>query len=878
MTRRHEDERRRAEATMDSQRWKRLQTLFFDVLDVEEDERSALIETATEHDENDFRRDLLAMLRAHEESLPLRIEERLFAARPDDDDPLVGTRLGAYAVGPEVGRGGMGTVYRAERIDEYHQDVAIKVLTAGLLGHELAERFRRERQILAQLTHPNIARLLDGGMTDDGRPYLVMPYVDGRPITTYCDDADLTLPQRLDLFRTVCSAVHHAHRNLIVHRDLKPSNILVTDQGDVMLLDFGIAKLLDTESGHLGDATRSELRWMTPEHAAPEQVLDQPITTATDTWALGVLLYELTTGVQPFSRPDGSRLDLELAICRQDPVPPSQVARRRDLAGDLDTIVLHALHKDPDRRYSSAEQLADDIQRHLVGEPVRVRPATFRYRANRFLRRNRWQVAAASVLVVVLVAFAVTATLQSRALQRERDSARLERDTAEQVTDVLVDLFETTKPSRLPGGRAMTVDELLRQHTDRVVAGLDGQAPVQSKMRHILGSVHRSYSRFETSGRLLHDALRQQVALAGWTDPRTLAIYHDVAIHEADFGERAQGLRMLRHSLALHRETLGDDHARIPSSLEALATRLPPASAERATLLDQALERRRRLEPVPGVGMAETLNHLGLARLDELRLEEALALFDEAHGLIVGLLGESHPFTLTVLSNRSVTLTSLNRFDEAIRVERQLVERYRTVFGSTSAEVANALNNLGTTLAAGRHWSDAEAALGESLALARSLVGPDHPSLDNTSRNLAWVVEFQGRLDDARDLLLPLIDDRRTVSPRDATLTETQLAGLRMRTGDAAGAIDALETIIERLRASTPAPDLGLLALPQRLLGVAYLTDGRFADGERAFRQVAEQQRDAYPPSHPLSARRSNRRRRASAEGGRAARDRAPES
>ncbi|MCG8457480.1 MAG: serine/threonine protein kinase, partial [Holophagales bacterium] len=343
-------------------RWKRLRELFLELLEEEPAEREGFLERRAAGDPG-LRRDLAAMLRAHGDDSKLRVEKRLLAVQRSAERGLEGKRIGAYEVGREVGRGGMGTVYLAERVDEYRQRVALKVMTPGPRHPELEGRFRRERQILARLTHPNIAPILDGGITDDGRPYLVMPFLEGLPITLHCETRELDLRARLELFSTVCEAVHHAHRNLIVHRDLKPSNILVSRDGEVMLLDFGIAKLLEPETDpgspgapQIAGGTRSELRLMTPEHAAPEQVLDQPITTATDTWALGILLHELLTGRKPFSRAGSTRLELEVAICEEEPLPPSAAIRQgragdgkrdpwreraRRVAGDLDTIVLH---------------------------------------------------------------------------------------------------------------------------------------------------------------------------------------------------------------------------------------------------------------------------------------------------------------------------------------------------------------------------------------------------------------------------------------------------------------------------------------------------------------------------------------------------------
>ncbi|MET0659550.1 MAG: serine/threonine-protein kinase, partial [Steroidobacteraceae bacterium] len=333
----------------------------------------------------------------------------------DDSIPLgsmdsQSERFGSYRILRSLGQGGMGEVFLAERADDqYRQQVAIKLVRRGLVSKAVQSRLRLERQILATLDHPNIARLLDGGTTADGVPYIIMEYVDGEPIDAYCDRMALPIAERLRLFKTVCAAVHRAHQNLIVHRDLKPSNILVTKTGEPKLLDFGIAKLLDErERMHTIAVTQLDVRVMTPDHASPEQVMGQAITTASDIYVLGVLLYELLTGCKPFVM-TGSRLaELEHAICETDPIPPSSaiasLARtrpseaesiakfrstsatklRRELAGDLDNIVLMAMRKEPELRYSSAERLAADVNRYLEELPVMARPAAWTYRAAKF--------------------------------------------------------------------------------------------------------------------------------------------------------------------------------------------------------------------------------------------------------------------------------------------------------------------------------------------------------------------------------------------------------------------------------------------------------------------------------------------------------------
>ena len=326
----------------------------------------------------------------------------------------IGTRIGAYRILREIGHGGMGTVYLAERDDEhYRQQVAIKLINPGLHSETIRRRFRNEMQILADLNHPNIARLFDAGETSDGVPYLVMEYVEGVPINRYCNEHDLSTEQRLQLFCTVCNAVQYAHQHLVIHRDIKPGNILVTSEGLPKLVDFGIAKLLDRG---VPDATATAMQFMTPEYASPEQIYGLSVTTATDVYSLGVVLYELLSGRMPYRLNSRVPHEVAKAICDEEP---------ERLQGDLDNIVRMAMRKEPQRRYATAEQFAEDIQRHLNGLPVRARQDTFTYRAGKFIRRRKLAVAAAALIVITLLVGIIATTWQARVARAER--ARAER-------------------------------------------------------------------------------------------------------------------------------------------------------------------------------------------------------------------------------------------------------------------------------------------------------------------------------------------------------------------------------------------------------------------------------------------------------------------
>jgi serine/threonine protein kinase len=447
------------------ERWAQIRQIFDGALERSEVDRAAYLRVVCARDD-ELRREVESLLASYDSSGTFLekpaasisgMTQTLISSGIEIQDYPAGHRVGPYELQKCIGRGGMGSVWLATRFDnDFKKQVAIKLVKRGMDTHEILRRFRLERQVLAGLTHANIAALIDGGSTPDGLPYLVMEYVQGIRIDRYCEDHKSTITERLKLFRDVCAAVQYAHGNLVVHRDLKAGNILVTAEGVPKLLDFGIAKLIRTEFDTLAAAeTRPELRPMTLDYASPEQVRGEPITTATDVYSLGVLLYKLLTGKSPYGPAARSDSALRKAICEQEPLKPSAVvltdekavipdatqkidltheetrdkARRRlkkKLAGDLDMIVLMALRKEPLRRYASVEQFSEDIRRYLEGRPVIARSDTFGYRSARFLRRNAVAVAAASVAAVTLLG-ATVFELQSAARSAQNESAAEER-------------------------------------------------------------------------------------------------------------------------------------------------------------------------------------------------------------------------------------------------------------------------------------------------------------------------------------------------------------------------------------------------------------------------------------------------------------------
>ncbi|HEX7070852.1 MAG TPA: serine/threonine-protein kinase, partial [Rhodothermales bacterium] len=482
---------------MHSQQWARVKAILESALATPEEIRIALVEEACKDDE-EVLRDVLGLLAAHKRAETTDAFSGPFTRYEPPEVALPDRLVGPYRLIRLIGRGGMGSVYLADRADdEFQRQVALKVLRRGVDTEDVLARFMHERQILARLNHPNIATLYDGGAREDGRPYFAMEYVRGEPIVEHCDGRKMSVRQRLDLFRVVCQAVHYAHANLVVHRDLKPSNIFVTDDGTVKLLDFGIARLLRSDDDEATELrTRPGARWLTPDYAAPEQIRGEPVTTATDVYQLGVLLYELLTGTRPFGvDKDGTGLEArERGPARLTAVVTEETARhrsvelprlRRQLAGDLETIVSQALQADPSRRYPSAEALAEDVRRHLVGLPLVARSDTMLYRITRFVKRHRSVSVAAALTVLAIVAGTVATAWQARVASIERDNARAEAAKAEQVNDFLQSMLSAASPTR--SGRDVRVVEVLDAAVARVGDELADQPELEAAVRRTLG-------------------------------------------------------------------------------------------------------------------------------------------------------------------------------------------------------------------------------------------------------------------------------------------------------------------------------------------------------------------------------------------------------
>lgn len=793
----------------------RLDALFDQALDLEGDARAAFLVDVGAHDP--------ALRAGLEELLALTADDtaaldpdalaggalwRAVATATIDDAPPgappvgldAGREVGAWRVQGELGRGGMGAVYLATRIHGgFEQRGALKLIRAGIGTDDFLRRFAQERQILARFDHPNIARLLDGGCDEAGRPYLVMECVEGEAIDRHCDAAALDVAGRIALFLAVARAVAYAHRHLVVHRDLKPSNIIVTADGEVKLLDFGIAKVLASTEGEAADATRTAARLYTPEYATPEQVRGEPATTAADVYQLGLLLYELLCGRRAQRAGDGSLAALENAVCTREPVRPSLLAAdaepatlaargttaralRRALAGDLDTIVLKALRKAPERRYASVMELVDDLERRRQGKPVRARPESARYRAGKFLRRHPVGVLSAVVLVLVLAAYAATVTLQSREIARERDRAQAEARKARQVKALVLRLFEGADP-QVSGGAQLSARELLDRGWSGIRTELGDQPEVRIELLDTVGEAYRQLGLYERAeplfvqaladargagmpprlqaralrslGRLRSDqgrhdeaepllrtALAQYRGLHGARHAEVAATLDDLGLVRFRRGDVEGAERIYRDALAMRRALFGNEHADVADSLDALglALRQRGEYAAAEPLHSEALALRRRLLPATHPDLARGMSDLALVRTDLGEYDSAEALYREAKALLVQACGPRHPHVATVSNNLARLLQVQRRFDEALPLLREALAIRVETLGERHETVALAHNDLGLTLAESGDDAGAQAAYAEALAA----YAPDHHWRAATIFNLGRLAEKRG--------------------------------------------------------------------------------------------------------------------------------------
>lgn len=884
---------------MDAERWRRVDQVVQAALDAEPGERAEILGAACGGDE-ELHREAASLLAADERAGDFLADSPVLgssSAGPASDraaanssEPAAGDRLGPFRLVRPLGRGGMGVVFLAERADDdFDQRVAVKVVRWDLGSATVDSRFRAERQILASLEHPGIARLLDGGTSATGQPWLAMEHVDGEAIDRFCDRRRLDVGARLALFLEVLAAVDHAHRNLVVHRDLKPSNILVKDDGTVKLLDFGIAKLLAPDTPSEALTTAGGERPVTFAYASPEQLTGRPVTTGSDVYALGVILFQLLTGELP--RRWSGHLPGDLRALLTEPRPPSaaleelepaaaeeraglrgtstaQLGRR--LRGDLDTIVTTALRADPERRYRSVAELEEDLRRHLDGRPVRARPPSWTYRAGKFLRRNWAAVAATAAFVLLLAAFAVFMALQADELARERDraeearaAARDEQEKASEVADLMAGLFDEMEPARALG-REVTVRELLDRRIGELAVELRDRPELLGILWTRLGDVYRQLGDYDEAERLLIEALELREANLPADDPAIADTLSHLAAVVGQKGDvpRATGLLERAHSIHL-RTPIEDPEILVPilGRLSIARSRMgdPDASVALSRQVIAIEEKRFGPNSAP---VAHALHNLAVHYSREGELTAARALYERVLAIQEQTLPADDPDLLLTHHNLGELAETLGSLPQAREHLDRVLEAQLRVLGPDHDGTAETLLVLGDVDRAAGNLDAAEDRYRRAAEIFRASLGERHPRLADLEERQARLAAARGDLVTAERLGRSALERRRS-SPGGpgvpALATVAHLAEVRLRQGDldeAEGLLDEAEQAARSFR-----PNLHVRAGLARLLAVrAALHDAR---GETAAARAARRRLVEITEGEPWPAAVTEARRRA---------------
>ena len=852
---------------MTPERWEQIKEIFYAAQERSATERPAYLAMSCAGDDG-LRQEIESLLLSHDQAQEF-IENPAFEVAGIDDGEtrkFFDQHVGPYKVISEIGRGGMGVVFLAERDDaEFRQRVAVKLIRRGLDTEDVLRRFRNERQILAALNHPNVARLLDGGSTDTGLPYFVMEYIEGLPLVGYCDHNKLHIDERLKLFRKVCAAVAHAHGDLIVHRDLKPSNILVTKTGEPKLLDFGVAKLLKGELSEQPPAlTATGLRIMTPEYASPEQVRGLHVTTATDVYSLGVILYELLTGHRPYRLHSHQPGQLARAICEDEPEKPSTAVSRveeiggqsgktlrvtpesvgeargepprslhRRLQGDLDNIVLMALRKESARRYASVEQLSEDLRRYLEGLPVIAREDSLRYRSAKFVGRHRAAVATAALVILSLIAGLITTIWQSRVARQERDRARIAQAKAERINKFLQDALGAPNPTK--EGREVKVIEVLEKAASRAATELADQPEVLAEVQQTIGVTYFNLELYDKAEPLLRSALAIFQRLFGESHPKTakcLTDLGDLLNYQEKYDE---AIAVLQKAIETYRR-LTPEHARdLAQARFTLAQTYLFKGDKRSAeplyreVLDYALKNLGENDSIVGDVSNELAN-----LIRDRDYEQAIALYRRSER-IVRPLPEERADLATTLSNLGMVLTDAGRFDEAETSLRESIAIRRELFGDDSPTLSVVKTRLSRVYFYRGDYAKAETEARAAVAIQEKTLAKRHRNFATSYVVLGRALTRNGKLGEAEKLLregLNLSVEKLSGEDRNRAIAEISLGECLMTQKRFAEAEPLLTRGYEWLKAALGTEDLATREARQQLV-IYYESQGKSAEAGR---------------------------------------------
>ncbi|MDR9364500.1 MAG: serine/threonine-protein kinase [Balneolaceae bacterium] len=742
---------------MNSQQWDDIQDLFHQCIELSLDEQKIFLDNLKEK-KPQISAELKKLLDAHHMSGTFLEDEIL-----EEEFISEGDRVGPWRIIREIGRGGMSSVFLATRADgQFEREVAIKFLHGLIPGQSMHKRLQQEQKILARLQHKNIAQLIDAGLTDEGRPYFILEYIQGKPITEWCNEQHLSFEERLQLFVQVCEAVQFAHQRLIVHRDLKPNNILVDNHGNVKLLDFGIAKILENEPQESTPITKTGLFLMTPEYASPEQVHGDAITTATDVHALGLILYELLTGKLPYDFSNKTPIEIGSIISETTPAKPSSVVikissetiqlgsinkaqHKRQLRGDLDTIVLKSIRKEPERRYGSADQLLQDIRRYQKNEPISARPESAGYLTKKFIQRNRTVVFALSVIGIILVGTAIFSLNQARITE-------IERQKTEQVNAFLQEMLASPNPYQ--DGLEVKVIDILDRTADRIDIELSNQPAVEASVRHTLGVTYRELGDIDKADFQLSQSLALMNTLFSPPNAEMSEVQVEMAKTEQMQGNYQTADSLLNLALTADLELFGRESTTIAARLGELGSLQWEMGNfdEAEALLRESLELEQKLRSPDHEQIASSMGNLATLLSDQGYDEEALELYREELKIYrANYEDDRHPAIPQVISHIGIILDDQEKYEEALADHQKALELFRELKGEDHPDVVYAMNNLASVMTKMGNVEEALAMQVDAAALYRDIFGPDHPSLGIQYNNIAFTKRNMGDLEGAKE-------------------------------------------------------------------------------------------------------------------------------
>ncbi len=751
---------------MDRDQWKKVETIIDQVLSVSgKEERTKLINKCC-GDNDKLRKEVETFLDSIDASGniwdELLISNRVLMDEMTQNENLSRIihsegeqpeRIGIYEIKRKIGRGGMGDVYLAERSEGgFHQKVALKLIRREMASEIQTKRFLQERTLLSKLNHPNIAGLLDGGVSDDGRPFFVMEYVDGMPVTEYCKTNKCTLEERLSIFEQICEAVQYAHTNLIVHRDLKPDNLMVTAGGMVKVLDFGIAKLLDQElSENSLFQTGESHRMLSLNYAAPEQITMETVTTSTDVYTLGLLLYELLSDRKPFDLKKKKLQEAEQIIRYREPAKPSEVTKKRkkELLGDLDAIIMKALRKEPEKRYETASSMLEDIRRCRLNKPVLARKGTFRYRCGKFLKRNRLVFTSTSLILVILTGFSILYVVR---INQEKSLAELEAEKARLVTDYLKSIFEFSDPNQ-SSGETITARDLLKAGSEQV-DNLNEQPEVKAEILATFGGINYSLGDYVKADSLFQESLSIRRKLEDDADEEIASILYQMALNKENMGQYDIAESLFTESLEMQQQLYDENDINIIKNLNSLAYlyQLKGELGKATDYIDRGLTALQSMSVPDSVELAEAYHLQASIFTAQGYYNRAISSLQEALQLCYSLYSLPHPKINKSLANLARNYQKLGDYNTADSLYFESLQMSKALYEGDHLSTAITMNNMAGLYKLQENYIKADSMYVESLTMLKKVLGEKHPYIASNLYNLANLKREMGKYSEAEEL------------------------------------------------------------------------------------------------------------------------------